>query len=345
MLSWSRAQSRRSGHGARAVVTVMIVLYVGAILAWNTAIRTPVRVWWVVQFLTTLEVWLYLPLPLLIVLILATWQWRTLLVVVIPLVLFLGEYGTLFLPWRGSNDATGLRIMTWNLLATTTDAASLQTAILAEHPDVIAMQELNPTVAAQFVRTLYASYPYQLLYPGTTVDGLGVLSRFAIVQSKPPQMDVRACRCLQVTLRYHERDVTILNVHPHRATVRMARLGPLAVPSGFSTAQQDPTFQALSELVRNIPEPLLVVGDFNTTEQQPNGRLLASSLRDAFREVGHGLGLTYAYRGKLLGPIPAFPVVRIDAVLHSDAWMTSAAWNGPNAGSDHRSVVAVLQLR
>ncbi len=81
--------------------------------------------------------------------------------------------------------------------------------------------------------------------------------------------------------------------------------------------------------------PLLVGGDFNAPAGDAIYRLLRPRLRDAFAVAGRGWGNT---------ALNDIPVSRIDQVWASDAFRPTAVTARRTAYSDHRMVVADLQL-
>jgi endonuclease/exonuclease/phosphatase (EEP) superfamily protein YafD len=94
------------------------------------------------------------------------------------------------------------------------------------------------------------------------------------------------------------------------------------------------------------PEPLVLLGDLNSTPAHEVYRTLSAHLTDAFREAGWGFGHTFPATGGRWWGIP-YPdrMVRIDHVFYSADWRAEAAWVGEWDGfSDHRPVVARLRL-
>lgn len=63
----------------------------------------------------------------------------------------------------------------------------------------------------------------------------------------------------------------------------------------------------VKEIINESPYPVVVCGDFNDTPSSYTYHHLSENLLDAFKESGHGVGMTYA------GSLPSF---RIDYILH-----------------------------
>ena len=94
--------------------------------------------------------------------------------------------------------------------------------------------------------------------------------------------------------------------------------------------------------------PVILAGDFNTSEFSDAYRCMAQRLRDSYREVGRGTGHTWPAQQtkhiqsrwlELLAP-----VTRIDYVFHSHHWdAVEARVLKMDTGSDHRPIVATLR--
>lgn len=84
------------------------------------------------------------------------------------------------------------------------------------------------------------------------------------------------------------------------------------------------------------PRPALVVGDFNLVVESSRFRADWGAWRDTFEEVGRGTG--YTWHSRWYG-------LRIDHVLHDDAWQTVRHEVGPDLGSDHRPLIVTLVRR
>ena len=95
----------------------------------------------------------------------------------------------------------------------------------------------------------------------------------------------------------------------------------------------------LSRIVE-IDGPLIVIGDFNLTDQQSIYAPLTRHLRDSHRESGWGMGFTFT-RFRRLG----LPMWRIDYVFHSSDLVALSSTMGDFGGSDHRPVIAKLAFR
>jgi vancomycin resistance protein VanJ len=322
-------------------VRLLAAVYVLAILGFYAAQSSPFGETWLVQLISVFAPWVYLPLPALLLLAVLVRGPRLLVLLLVPLACFAMQYGPRFLPGSIPPQQPTLRVMTWNVLFTNDDVQGVLHTIEQQDPDVLALQELGTAIAPALAEHLASEYPYQALAPRSNPDGFGIFSRYPILRADAPALASSECRCQRVDILVDGQTITLFNVHPHIPALQAVRVGPLPVPTDFSTKQQDPSFQALLRQLDGAHGPTLVVGDLNTTDQQPNYHLLRARFADSFGKAGFGFGFTFPRRGQV-GPLPAFPVVRLDYIFHDDSWQTDAVWTGAGRGSDHGYVLAAL---
>lgn len=323
--------------------TLLCVTYALGLLLWQALRFTPLAHWWLFELLDIFALGLFAPLPLLALAGLlsgdrAAGRW-----LLVPLALFAWEYGDLFLPQRAPSEGRPLRVLTANVLVTNGQHAQVVGLLQMESADVVALQELSPGMADHLARALRSEYPYQLLAPSGTPFGLGVLSRYPIRDTLDGMgWHSHVCACQRVEITVDGRMVTLLNVHPPPPSVSAGWLGPFPVPSGFDPARTNRPLDAALDGIDTEAGPLLVVGDFNTSDRQPKYRALRRNLLDAHREAGWGFGNSFPARS--LGGLPELGLIRIDYILHNRAVATRAASTGATPGSDHHHVIADVLL-
>lgn len=262
------------------------------------------------------------------------------------LALVLG-YGALFLPRSGpSPTAPQISVLTFNLHAERVALAPMVDVIRAAGADIVALQELSPEAARVFSAELGDVYPYRALHlhPNNPVMGQGVLSRYPLRDSVYWQVEMWHQR---VTVTTRERDIALYNVHPHIPFVRAA--GGLA----FDAGKRGRDIADILERAGREPMPVIMAGDFNTTDRCAHYRWVTENYRDAFREAGWGFGFTFPDfsspnalpRGLPRVALPVPLLTRIDYVFYSEHFQAAEALVWPSAGgSDHRPVLARLAI-
>ena len=157
------------------------------------------------------------------------------------------------------------------------------------------------------------------------------------------------CTTQRVRIATANGDVSVYHVHPPSSNVLVYMEDGVSVPRavGESLALHGACIDAVLADARTRAEPVIVLGDLNTTDQSDAYGLLRRSLYDAHREAGWGLGHTFpAYRGSFRG-IPILPrQMRIDMIFYDDHFRALACRVGADYGeSDHRPVIAELAWR
>ena len=328
--------------GAELVRISIIGFSLGA-MVWNVARLTPLGRWPLFELLDILAVAGYALVPALAVAGLLAGRWSTLPWLVLPVACFVVEYGT---PLRAapSTAAPTVRALTSNVTFDDTDLPGLETVLNSETPDVVALQELSNELSARIESsaTLQTAYPHRVLYPHGATRGLGLLSRYPIRDASPPDIDDLGCSCFQATIAGPSGPFHVLVAHPGPPPVTLHTVGRFAVPVGFNTANEMPQLLAVQTRIRAAPHPLLVLGDFNTSDRQPFYRALRADLQDTYRESGPWFGFTFPNASGSAIKLP--PLVRIDYLWHDAAWTAHTAHTGVLPQSDHRYVVADLSL-
>ncbi|MBX3030433.1 MAG: endonuclease/exonuclease/phosphatase family protein [Chloroflexi bacterium] len=236
--------------------------------------------------------------------------------------------------------ATPVTVATWNLefgQVASDDVARM----LTEHaPDIVSLQELTPDLAAAIDAdpVIRARYPWRVLEPSTSWDGMGLLSIWPIedpvTDSDPPLISA------MVLLPDGQR-IRTLAVH-----APPPRWGPSPVSLvAYESGRRDGALQRLRARIEPdlaAGTPLLLLGDLNLTDREIAYEDLTPGLIDAHHAVGTGMGNTW--RPFTMEVIPA-GLLRIDHVLTAND--LEPLWIAPDCtpvGSDHCLVVAGLEL-
>jgi vancomycin resistance protein VanJ len=224
-----------------------------------------------------------------------------------------------------------LRVMTFNAHYSNEDGQGVARMIRAENPDLVALQEFTSPLSSSLPSELASDYPYALL-DDAELPRLGLISRYPLIVRSPPP---GSWRTLAAALTTPVGEVSLWNVHSASSVSQ----------SGWETQRQ--TFLAIARQVTAQRVPTIVLGDFNTTDQAENYRLIADHLTDVHRAVGWGLGFTFPGRwldeSGLSLPV-ATPMLRIDHVFVSEHWMPEDVRVVPEGpGSDHFPVVTTLR--
>jgi endonuclease/exonuclease/phosphatase (EEP) superfamily protein YafD len=231
-------------------------------------------------------------------------------------------------------------VMTFNLLVSRRDYSGAVDSILAEDPDIVALQELTEPARRTIGRFLRRRFPFQALRPAAGFGGAGVLSRVPILREAPFRLSNRGHLCQHVVLDLPAGALSLFNVHLTAPNIQVA-------PLRYDETLRERQAAALAARLAAQQPPVVVAGDFNMTERSTAYRRLAKLLRDSFREAGTGPGATFPNAprlGPLLlprWPVP-MPVIRIDYVFHSADIVAREAHRGDGDGSDHCPVIATF---
>jgi endonuclease/exonuclease/phosphatase (EEP) superfamily protein YafD len=294
---------------------------------------------WFIDALSYILPWLYLPFIILLPGILLLRRTRLMLIIVaIPITLFCLTYGRLYLP-SSSVHSSGptFTVMTYNVLWKNNNADRLAAAIEEHAPDVVGLQEILPSMGFALEERLAEHYPYRHLE-----NSYGILSRFPILQYGFYPLGDGGSWVQQMVLEIDGYQVNLLNAHPRSPPLEgFHPFGlPLGIPTGFLNQGRDADIRDVLRRIDRLDDPLVVIGDFNLTDQQIMYEPLTSRLKDAHRERGWGMGFTFSRF-----PNIGLAMWRIDYVFYSPDLVALRAITGDYGGSDHRPVIAELSFR
>ncbi len=253
------------------------------------------------------------------------------MVLAVPALFVAVSFAPLFLPPATTVLAGGIsfKVMSYNLLYVNRDVAAISRLIWQEQPDILLMQEVTPFHARNLPVALADLYPGQSLHVAYASEiGQVIISRYPMTSEG---ID-RKARIQKVSLETPAGRVKVWNVHAR-------------TPSRWQQHYQDLSAMAIE--TAQVEGPLIVGGDFNTTDQSELYRLINRHLDNAHWEAGWGFGFSFpAESSSIYGvPIPG-SVVRIDHIFYSGEHFLArhARTLAESGGSDHLPVVVTLFL-
>ncbi|MBN1920090.1 MAG: endonuclease/exonuclease/phosphatase family protein [Anaerolineae bacterium] len=233
-----------------------------------------------------------------------------------------------------------VRATTFNLRYEYYEPADLSATILAQGADLVAVQEVAPSVMSDLAAMLKPQFPYVI--PASSLSDLALFSRYPIIDSEwfHPAGDGRGA--LYAVIAVEGQFWHIFVVHPLPAGI--AWLGNTLIPVGLYYGNLEAQMVDVLARAHGL-EPVIVLGDFNMAEHSRAYRLISHQLTDSFHEAGQGWGFTFPQDVWIDGwQIPG-PFVRLDYIFHSADLQASHAEVVCRGASDHCLVTADLALR
>jgi len=326
----------------RRVMLCLALLYAAFVVGWYVAHRWVGDGFWLLALINGFAVYLFAPLPLLALLAVLARHRAAQAALLLVAWLFCGLFSRDLMPpspvVRAEAEGPALTVMTYNVLFATTDAAPIAANIKNADPDLIAYQELTPLLAQQLEQEIGARYPYRTPLHADCRAQVAIWSRYPL-QIERLDEDI-LCRARSVVVDFAGQVVRVVGVHAWSYT----GLDRESVEQSFRWRREQ--IESLLHHVEGRPEPLILLGDLNSTPTHEVYRTLSAHLVDSFREAGWGLGHTFPATGGRAWGLP-YPgrLVRIDHIFHSDDWIAEAAWVKEWDGfSDHLPVAARLKL-
>ncbi len=308
---------------------------------WGLLLWIPLRWWpgdwlWPVRWLNYVMPWLLVGLlPALLVAGMAR-RFRLAWLLAVPTLFITLTFVPLFLPRPQVvlADQAPFKVMSYNVWHANQDLDQDLERVVAvierQNPDILLLQELRLSFGLILIGRLEKSDPNGKLYIAYERDmAQGVISRYPLT----PLAGRRGGRIQKVRVEMPSGPVTVWNVH-------------LSQPTAWSRHQRQ-----ANRLVKDIAAfdqgPLIVGGDFNTTDQSEAYRHIAGHLENAHWRAGWGFGFSYPNQNPRLDNRILFPVplVRIDHLFYNDhLFVHQARTLSAGGGSDHLPIVATVSL-
>jgi len=225
------------------------------------------------------------------------------------------------------SEGASLKVMSYNVWSKNPKVSEIASVIRQERPDILLLQEITAKRFHQLIKELTDLDPNdQLNSVFAPRMEQAVISRY---QLTPLEENSQKGRAQKVQVETPGGRITVINIHAFkwgwlRRHRQMKRL--------------------LAEDIAGANDPIILGGDFNTSDQSQTYRLVTHYLNNAHWEAGIGFGFTYPspafrYRGRF--SLPA--VIRIDHIFYSNYFTPKRARTLARSGnSDHLPVVAEL---
>lgn len=266
-----------------------------------------------------------LPSLILLPLMLLARRWIQSAWLILPFLVSVAHYAPLFWGTHMPTDSQPLTLLTYNVLSSQSPYDDRIGLIARAGADVVAVQELGMGMADQMERDLSEAYPYQALHPNRIdVVGQGIVSRYPIVESTFWQTEgIPALGHQRVRLDVMGREVVVYNLH--------------AIHPGMIELRVDARNQEIEGILQRALDdlaiyPVVLMGDFNMTQFTTPYQSITRHFKDAWREVGYGVGFTFPNWSEPVN----LPLLRLDHVFYSAEWNAQQAHVLPPVdGSDH----------
>ena len=235
-------------------------------------------------------------------------------------------------PYYWPNQTTSLtqlgapaKVLLMNVLSSNTDGAAVRAQITRFKPDLLVLEEVTPRWFDD-LSDLSEQYPYQIHEVREDNFGIWVLSKYLmedeeIVAYGPTQLPAATFRC-----RIGRQLVQVIAMHP---------MSP-GSPAGVRWRNEQ--LREIARRYKETDDPLLVVGDLNTTSFAPVFNELCRTLE--LKDSRYGFGLQCTWPGWSFNPL----MIALDHCLVSEEVEVTHREVGDYVGSDHLPVYTEIRL-
>ncbi|NJR76814.1 MAG: endonuclease/exonuclease/phosphatase family protein [Scytonema sp. CRU_2_7] len=317
---------------ATATLLILGLLSLGSYMAW----------FWPLELLAHFRVH-YLVLSLIITIILGIlWRTRHLKskVIILAALLLVGLNVIEVVPWYlphsqqlAGNATKQIRLLSFNINIQNNDDKEVINVVQDNRPAVALFLEVNRSGFDNLKAGLKNTLPYNFRSPG---GGLAIFSRLPIQDVKADNFNGKGGHNLIATLTVDKQSIKLIGTHPivpvtrnnfHRRNLQLA---------------------ALSDYIRELNQPLILMGDFNLTPWSPYYRRFINKTNLHNTRLGFGIlpswprPATHVNLPSWVIPLMNIP---IDHCFVSKHFSVTQIYTGANANSDHAPLITDLVLR
>jgi len=324
------------------ILPALIYLYCIALVIYViwVRLRWP-RPWWL-HAAAPFALWFFGPILLLPILALGLRAIPAMATSLVAVMLYLWHFG--FGRRRGGSAVPPyLTVMTANLLKrNTVRLDEIVDTILMEGPDIVALPEVKREHIRVIRRRLSHIYSHMELISGVDCQGMGVLSKYPFLSAENHLVTHGANPTQIIRVRIEGRSLAIVNVHPRIPYPLTRRFLGIAIPYDIVIVERRTDIEGILSLTDDLGGSMVVLGDFNLTDQDEAYAFFTERWRDVYREAKRGPALTYPLGAEFFGMHPPFPLFGIDHILCSHDLCPIRAHIGIMPGSDHCYMVATI---
>ncbi|MGI8936269.1 MAG: endonuclease/exonuclease/phosphatase family protein [Phormidesmis sp.] len=242
-----------------------------------------------------------------------------------------------YFPPAQSDTNSNYRVMSTNLNVANSNATEVIKLTKKERPDLALFMEVNDSMAKQ-LEVLKTFLPYSSNQLTPYQPGTVLYSKDPITDLKVRKFDTNNAVNLTAHVQTINRQLLIVAIHP---------LPPITREFLHS---RNKVFGAVSDYIQQQTDPVLLIGDFNTTMWSP-----------FYRTLAHETGLKNTRKG--LGTFPTWPAnmsyrptpklniltklfqIPIDQCLASPSLNVVRMHTGPEIGSDHLPIIVDFSIQ
>lgn len=225
-----------------------------------------------------------------------------------------------------TTDFVELKVFNSNLLLVNTDYQNQLQYIATIDPDIIAFEEYTHDWD-NLLSTALKDYPHRALQPKQDAFGIALYSKFPIVSGGVERFSQNTTDVVNVSIDLGDRLVQVIALHPPPPN------------SGATYSMRNELFKIIAEKTATHYEPLIVMGDFNSTPWTAHFTNMETTGKLRNARAGHGFHPTWP-NSKLKMPL----LIPIDHILVNPKIGVAHFESKHVIGSDHRSIWARLRV-
>jgi endonuclease/exonuclease/phosphatase (EEP) superfamily protein YafD len=326
----------------RSKSSVLVVIYVVLISSWFVTWLFAGDAFWWLTLMNRIAAYLFFPVPLILAWAILFRRLELSIPLLLPALIFAYLYHPYLFPGIAKTHEipSELRVLTYNVLYSNRDYDAVADLIMTYHPDLVALQEVQPEMMARLRERLRADYPYSIMGTENNYGTTAIFSQHAFTHSTV--LDLQADRPA-VVVKTKVKDDAVTFVAVHMLAYGLWWVKPRDLPAVVmkQTADQNRQAEILLQEIEKDNEVVIIGCDCNSPETSSSYRILDGPLDNAARIAGWSLS-----KEELRDAARDTNLQHIDYVWYQGSVEPLGVYTiHLRAGSDHQPVLALFDMK
>jgi len=231
--------------------------------------------------------------------------------------------------------------MSYNLFFKNNRPYQSITVIKNENPDIIFVQELTPKLNSEIDKALGNSYPFKLTKPLSGTYGIGIYSKYKIVNQRFLYNGTNKPYAQIVDLIIHDKTIQLINTHlasPAIAVENKSRFVSLFAKNYQIRKNQIIEINKIATTENKKYDCQLLVGDLNTIQSEPIFKRLRFKWTNSTNSLYRWMNFNFPYSSKIK------PIVTLDYIMGRGKINIKESKVIEGGSSDHLAIKCKLQI-
>lgn len=242
---------------------------------------------------------------------------------------------------QNGQSTTEVSLMTYNIFFKNWSTTSSIKRIVDNDPDILFLQELTPELKSELDNSIGSNYRYKKTQPLKGTHGIGVYSKYPILQSDFLKNEAHKPFAQVLELEIKNKKIRVFNVHLASPAVAVENPDNFIELFGSNYKVRSQQLSIINEMADEGEEEFsaqLLIGDLNTTAYEPLYRDIEKRWVNLYDVAGDDMGLNFPHTNKM------YPILTLDYFFGRGVIEGIKMSVVEGGGSDHLAIAGKIKI-